>query len=370
MAGISFSRPMQQYLALAGNGFRSTPLSTPHGNQGFSNDSNPIYNMFEGETPREWAENIFMGLSDETDVRPEIQDIDEGNNQNTGAFLYQSTGVGNNNATGEDEDSIAIQYTGQGNNTAKSGTIFQLTEAGNNTGTGIDITQYTTQGINTATGEGQNSTIFQDNEEGDNKATGETIGQYTTFGNNTAEGKFITQYTEEGTNTATGRGKGSIQQQAESGANVASNSSYIYQSIVTGTNTATGTAKNDVIIQQGGGTADGGAGNDQLFIMQDESGDGEHTYSITGGAGKDVINLYGSKSDWEKSQSTDGKTIYTNSETGDVVTLQDFNADEDKIKFGEEPPPPPEGSPDLSTLGQAPLPEEEDGDGSGGGTFG
>lgn len=369
MAGISFARPLQQYLALAGNGFKNTPLSNKQGNQGFSNDSNPIYNMFEGETPRDWAENIFMGLSEETDVRPEIQDIDEGNNDNTGAFLYQSTGVGNNNATGEDEDSIAIQYTGEGNNTAKSGTIFQLTEAGNNTGTGKDITQYTTQGLNYATGD-KNSTIFQDNEEGDNQATGETIGQYTTSGNNTAEGKFITQYTEEGTNTATGRGKGSIQQQAESGTNVASNSTYIYQSIVTGTNTATGTAKNDVIIQQGGGTADGGAGNDQLFIMQDKNGDGEHTYSITGGAGKDVINLYGNKSDWKKTESEDGKTTYTNRETGDIVTLQDFNADEDKIKFGEEPPPPPEGSPDLFGPEQVPLPGEgEDEDGSVG-TFG
>ena len=365
MTGISFPKPLQQYLASGGNSFSNQRLSTGGG----SNNSNPIYDIMEGETPRDWAENIFMGLSDQTDERPEIQDIDEGDNQNTGKFLYQSTGTGNNDATGEGKDSRVIQYTGQGNNNAKANTLFQLTEAGDNTGTGQYITQYTTAGKNHATGTGKHSTIFQDNEEGDNDATGETIGQYTTSGNNTAEGKFITQYTEAGNNTATGRGKGSIQQQSDSGNNVASNARYISQVTTDGTNTATGTDKDDVIIQQGGGTADGGKGNDKFFIQQDENGDGEHQYSITGGEGKDVINLYGNKSDWEKSETDDGKTVYTNGETGDVVTLQDFNADEDKVKFGAEPPPPPEGPNTNSDPGNSHSdPGRHHGDGSS--TFG
>lgn len=342
MTGISFQRPIQQYLQSA-----RTPIFSFGTDDDDMPSDNPVYSMFEGDSPRDWAENIFLGLSNELDERPEIQDIESGNNENTGPFSYQSTGKGNNTAIGEGDDSVAIQYTGNGHNNAKTAQIFQFTEQGNNVGEGNEITQYSTLGDNRATGD-EGSLIFQDTEEGTNNATGDTISQYTDNGHNIAEGIEINQYSGKGNNEATGRGEGSIQQATLAGNNTASNATFISQSTSKGTNTATGTDEDDTIIQQGGGTATGGLGDDQFYVQQDDSGDGNHTFTISGGKGSDTINLYGEESDWT-SKVQDGKTIYTNSETGDIVTLEDFNQDEDSIQFGTEVPTAPETNP--STCG-------------------
>lgn len=348
MTGISLERPIQQYLLSAQN--RLTTLSD---NPVPDNRTNPIFDVLEGALPRDWAENIFLALSEDIDERPEIQDIDTGNNENTGAFLYQSTQTGHNTATGDGEDSVAVQYSGEGHNNAKTTRMFQFTEKGNNVGEGREITQYSTLGDNRATADMDGGTVFQDTETGSNDATGETLSQYTGKGFNKAVGKDITQYNVEGNNEATGQGKGSIMQGAELGDNVASNANYISQVTLKGTNTATGTDEADTIIQQGGGTAVGGKGNDQFFVRQDEDSEsetttGKHAFSVTGGEGTDTINLYGKKADWTVAEQN-GKTVYTNAETGDVVTLEDFNQAEDKIKFGAEPPAPEGQQPSPGT---------------------
>jgi hypothetical protein len=301
------------------------------GNKKLFSSGNPMAifakSPLEGN-PKSWAKDIFLGMSNKLD---NVQ--------------RQTKATGDN--TLSDGNQGGVQYTGKGNNTGKADYLAQITEKGDNTGTGKKLFQYTADGTNTATAVNNKSKAFQYNEHGDNKTKGDVpfarVNQFTAEGNNSATGKNVYQYTKVGNNNATGTGKNSYAvQTSDEGNNTATNAQFIYQQAKNGKNTAIGTDGNDEIIQQGGGTANGGAGDDVLTVLDSDSG--TQDYSMNGGDGFDKIKLYGQEDDWSK-QVTDGKVIYKNTQTGDTVTTQDvedveYGAKPPEVPPSDDPPPP------------------------------
>lgn len=296
----------------------STVIQT--GNKKLFESGNPMEEFstqpLEGN-PQDWAKDIFLGMSGKLD---NVQ--------------KQSQTDGDNILS--DGNQGGVQYTGNGNNTGVADYLVQLTENGNNIGTGMRTFQYTKDGDNTATAKDTSSKTLQYTEKGDNNTAGNTafarVNQYSGEGDNNATGKNVYQYTDVGNNEATSTGENSyVMQTSKEGDNTVTNAQHIYQRADNGTNTATGTDGNDTIIQQGGGTANGGKGDDTLTVLDSDSG--VQHYTFDGGDGYDKIKLYGQESDWSK-EVTDGTVVYKNMKTGDTVTTKNV----EDAEYGAKPP--------------------------------